>query len=254
MSDESSKSLLRRVLEAVGHSLWTLVAGFGLPGVIMIVLLQLLIGAHLISRPALEDPTWTLVLFACQYILGLGLLLTLPILIRRLSREKLRSLLGIARRPKWNDIQMALGYFALYFIATLLVRALVQVFVPGVDLEQEQNVGFKGVSDVIGLVASFIALIIMAPVAEELIFRGYLFGKLRPLIGTLAGVILTSALFGLVHGQWNVGIDVAVLSIFLCLLRIKTDSIWAGIFLHMTKNSLAYFFLFIAPLLGIRIQ
>jgi membrane protease YdiL (CAAX protease family) len=132
-------------------------------------------------------------------------------------------------------------------LATTLVLAVVQSSMPGLDLDQKQDVGFNNITDLIGLLAAFVALVVMAPVAEELIFRGYLFGNIRPLIGVTASVIVTSALFGLVHGQWNVGIDVAILSVFLCMLRVKTGSVWAGIFLHMAKNGLAYSFLFLAP-------
>ena len=250
MSDESSKSTLRRVFETVGYSLWTLFAGFGLPALLLITILGILIHTAIIDRPTLDDPVWTLILFAGQYLLGLGALLLLPVVIQRLPRERLKLVLGIMRRPTLKDVGMAIVYFAIYILTTTLILALVQSSMPHLDLNQRQDVGFDNVTNIIGLVAAFIALVIMAPVAEELIFRGYLFGNTRPLVGVVASIVITSSLFGLVHGQLNVGIDVAVLSIFLCLLRIKTGSIWAGIFLHMSKNALAYYLLFIHPLLG----
>jgi membrane protease YdiL (CAAX protease family) len=62
-------------------------------------------------------------------------------------------------------------------------------------------------------------------------------------------IVITSALFGFIHGQWNVGIDVFALSVVLCSLREITGSIWAGILLHMLKNSVAFFIIFITPVL-----
>jgi membrane protease YdiL (CAAX protease family) len=62
-------------------------------------------------------------------------------------------------------------------------------------------------------------------------------------------ILITSTLFGLIHGAWNVGIDTFALSIVLCVVRLKTGSLWASILIHMTKNAIAFYLLFINPLL-----
>ncbi len=77
--------------------------------------------------------------------------------------------------------------------------------------------------------------------------RGYLFGKLRRESGFWLSAVITSAVFGFVHLQWNVGVDVFALSLVLCFLREKTGAIWAGMILHMLKNSVAYVLLFLQP-------
>jgi membrane protease YdiL (CAAX protease family) len=81
------------------------------------------------------------------------------------------------------------------------------------------------------------------------LFRGYLLGKLRKYVPLWAAILVTSLLFGFVHGAWNVGIDVFALSIVLCLLRVWTKTLWAPILLHMLKNAVAFYLLFINPLL-----
>jgi membrane protease YdiL (CAAX protease family) len=100
---------------------------------------------------------------------------------------------------------------------------------------------------------AFIALVILPPVAEELLFRGYLFGHLRTTMGFWTTSLVVSAAFGFIHGQWNVGIDTFILSLFLCYLRETTGSLWASMLLHGIKNGVAYFFLFIAPMIGINL-
>ena len=50
------------------------------------------------------------------------------------------------------------------------------------------------------------------------------------------------------HGQWNVGINVFAMSIVLCVMREITGSIYSGILLHMLKNMLAFYLLYIATL------
>ena len=82
-------------------------------------------------------------------------------------------------------------------------------------------------------------------IAEEFIFRGYLFGKLRNNIPLCVVIFNTSVLIGAIHGKWNVGVDTFALSIVMCSFREVTGSIWAGVLLHMLKNSVAFYFLFI---------
>ncbi|RYZ49901.1 MAG: CPBP family intramembrane metalloprotease, partial [Sphingobacteriales bacterium] len=62
--------------------------------------------------------------------------------------------------------------------------------------------------------------------------------------------IVTSIVFGAIHGQWNVAVDVFALSLILCSLREITGSIWAGVLLHMLKNGIAFYFLFIGPVVA----
>ena len=57
--------------------------------------------------------------------------------------------------------------------------------------------------------------------------------------------VVVSGLFGYVHGQLNVGIDVAMLSVVLVALRHTTGTIWPGILIHMVKNTIAFLAMFV---------
>ena len=119
--------------------------------------------------------------------------------------------------------------------------------IPGADYNQAQNTGFTGAASQGEILLAFVSLIIVAPVAEELIFRGYLLGKLRKYAPTWVAVLLTAGLFAVAHGQFNVGLDTFALGVVLCLLRIYSGSLWASILLHMLKNGIAFYFLFVNP-------
>ena len=54
-----------------------------------------------------------------------------------------------------------------------------------------------------------------------------------------------SILFGVVHMQWNVGVNVFAMSVVLCGLREITGTIYSGILVHMIKNGLAFYYLYI---------
>lgn len=158
--------------------------------------------------------------------------------------------IGVTRPMSWGDIGFAPVGFILYFvISALLAYAVGQLF-PGIDLKQLQETGYDHVTQYYQYLLVLISLVLLAPIAEEVIFRGYLYGKLRKFMPMWVAMLLTSMLFGLIHGQWNVAIDVFALSMVLCSLREITGNIWAGILLHMIKNGIAYYILFINPLLS----
>ena len=58
-------------------------------------------------------------------------------------------------------------------------------------------------------------------------------------------ILLVSALFGAVHLQWNVGVNVFSVSVVLCILRELTGTIYSGIIVHMIKNGVAFFLVYI---------
>ena len=95
-------------------------------------------------------------------------------------------------------------------------------------------------------VCMVIMLVLVAPIVEELIFRGLLQTKLKKSKMPVWLVILVvSFVFALAHGQLNVAIDVFVLGIMLSVLREKTESIWSSVLVHIMKNFLAFYVLFV---------
>ncbi len=163
------------------------------------------------------------------------------------------QVLGIDKKPLLKLWWLPFALWPLYMLATSVVAVLSQYLLPWVDQNQMQEVGFQDINQPWEYVMAFFGLVILPPLAEELMFRGYLLGRLREKLKPWTAAIFVSIVFGLIHGQWNVGIDVFVLSLFLCYLRERTGSIWAGVVLHALKNGIAYFFLFIGPLIGINL-
>jgi len=183
---------------------------------------------------------------AVTYVLTIALVIGVPHAFHKYTSRKD---LGLDRLLSWKDIGLAPAGFIVYFIgSSLLVYLASQVF-SGFDVNQVQEVGFTRLSGYDEYALAFVTLIIVAPVAEEILFRGFLYGRLRRRMPIWVAILVTSALFGFIHGQWNVGLDVFALSIVLCSLREITGGIWSGILLHMLKNSVAFFIIFISPML-----
>ena len=191
----------------------------------------------------LSDTVINTILAAVVYILTLAIVVGVPWLVRKSTTSK--EEIGLTRLPSWIDILLAPAGFVVYFIASGILTYTVTQLMPGFNSTQVQQTGFEHIVQQYEYLLAFVTLVVLAPVAEEILFRGYLYGKLKKYVPTWVAILATSALFGAVHGQWNVGLDVFALSIVLCSLREVTGGIWAGMLLHMLKNGIAFYLLFI---------
>jgi membrane protease YdiL (CAAX protease family) len=129
---------------------------------------------------------------------------------------------------------------------TMGAVTVMEKLLPSVDWEEAQNVGYDVLVSGKDYLLAFIALVVIAPICEEILFRGWLYGKLRGRMKALPAILLTSLMFGIVHLQWNVGVTVFVMSVFMCIMRELTGAIYSGIILHMIKNGLAFYLLFMS--------
>lgn len=166
----------------------------------------------------------------------------------RLAVRPLANLMGLSRKIYASDVGRVFLGWAGYMLLFIPIQLLVSHFVPGFNPEQVQDVGFSKDGDGYEILIIGIMLCLVAPVVEELVFRGYLYGHLRHYMPWWGVAIITSGLFGLAHGQWNVALDAGLMGFVACFLREKTGAIWAGIGLHMLKNFIAFTVLFIFKL------
>lgn len=184
---------------------------------------------------------------ASVYVMAFAITFGVPYAFNR--RVTLETL-GLKRLMSWLDIGLAPLAYITYVLILVAVLAVVTQLFPGFQADQAQDVGFKGLSNQTGYLLAFTTLVVIAPIAEEVLFRGYLYGKMHRHVPFWAAAVATSLLFAFVHGQWNVAVDTFILSMVLCGLRQLTGSIWAGILVHMIKNAIAFYILFIAPVVS----
>lgn len=194
----------------------------------------------------LQTPLWNAIYQALIYLLSLAILIFVPHFFKKLkSARTSREELGLKGSPTWIDLGLAPVGLIVYFVLASILVAVFTVIFPWFDAGQSQDVGFNNLYAAPDRVIAFIALVIVAPVAEETIFRGWLYGKLRNRLKFIPATIIVSVLFGLMHGQWNVGVNVFAMSLVLCSLREITGTTYAGILLHMLKNAIAFYLLYI---------
>ncbi len=248
-----NKESVQKGLITIAQVAWVLGAFLGASYLLGVLLLTYETTATV--QWLVTNPVGILALYALSDLL-VGAVVFIPFYLRQLSWGQIRSRIGLKMPTGRYVFVSALFVWGLYFASSAaLVVLLYSLHIPGLDLQQKQNIGFSTSmgGSVVGYVAAFLALVVAAPILEEIIFRGYLFGRLRKTSSFVVSAILTSAVFAYLHGQLNVAIDVFVLSLFLCWLRNKFDSIWPGVIVHAFKNGLAYTLLFILPLYGINL-
>nr|WP_268926703.1 CPBP family intramembrane glutamic endopeptidase [Methylobacterium ajmalii] len=81
-------------------------------------------------------------------------------------------------------------------------------------------------------------LVVLAPLAEEMLFRGDLFSRLRVLLPPAATVAVGALVFGLCHAERGLLQPVSVLPLGVALgaMRLWTGSLWPCIALHALSN------------------
>jgi membrane protease YdiL (CAAX protease family) len=89
------------------------------------------------------------------------------------------------------------------------------------------------------LPASLLLMGVLAPLVEEMVFRGLLYGWLAGLWGTKVAWLLSSVCFAAAHVELAHVVLVFPLGLWLGWLRRRTDSLWPSLVAHMVNNGLA---------------
>lgn len=239
------RSKKERWLLAVAIPIWT-IAGFKGAGELVELFLRVLLALG-VPLQNVNATLFGLLGNVFVYLLAILIVFGLPYLVFKI-RTTTKDL-ALDKNLSWWDLVLAPLSYIGYYLLSMVVVMLGAAFLPFVDLKQAQDVGFSNLILPFELFLAFIALVVIAPIVEEILFRGYMLGNLLKLVPTWVAVIVTSAVFAAMHGQWNVALDTFALSIVLCLLRIRTNSLWPAILVHMIKNGIAYYLLFINPTL-----
>ncbi|MDE2679969.1 MAG: type II CAAX endopeptidase family protein [Verrucomicrobiota bacterium] len=93
-----------------------------------------------------------------------------------------------------------------------------------------------------------VSVVIMAPIAEELLFRGILYNTIKHTGYPIAGMIISAALFALVHGSLALMLPLFVMGFALAWVYEKSGSIIAPMMMHATFNAINFSLLKLAPI------
>lgn len=101
-----------------------------------------------------------------------------------------------------------------------------------------------GSSDPLLFIFEMFSAIIIAPISEELFFRGVLFNRLKIRKGFVFGLVVSSVIFGLCHLNYPDHIShiiyTCIMGMTLCILYSRTDNLLLNMVVHSAYNLLSY--------------
>ncbi len=134
-------------------------------------------------------------------------------------------------------ILFAVGCSVLFFL--LLNRCLDPIF-ESLFPQSEGNYQETIQSLLESPMTSFLQVCLLAPVIEEILMRSVVLGGLKKTYGTAVALLVSAALFALLHFNMVQTLSAFVCGIFLGILYLKTDSVFCCILAHSGYNLIAY--------------
>lgn len=201
-------------------------------------------GSHLLTK-YLIGPEWYWPDVAFHYYAHVTIALFLFIAVR-VTRLQVTDVIG--RVLTRHDLRPTLFVVILTFSASITITTITYVplsyllpnfvgwwliwsFQPVVYLASD------GSFPVAANTLNFVSLVILAPLLEELLFRGYLLHRWTKKWGLPTGVLLSSAVFGAIHPD---PLAIAVIGTGFAALYLKTQSLWAPIVAHAFYNLIVW--------------
>ena len=150
----------------------------------------------------------------------------------------------IARKPFLKKLNISLPHKASYLptvaiggsaqYVTAMILGMIMVLFPQ-DWIDSFNQGNEMVENAGGFLA-FFAVVILAPVFEEILCRGLILNTLRDVMPKWYAIVLSSAIFGIIHGNPIQFIYATAIGILLGWLYTKFNSIWIPMLCHLVFN------------------
>jgi len=135
----------------------------------------------------------------------------------------------------WVIVATVVGAFLLFIVYNLIVELI------DIDaLRPSSNVP-DGVMNQRALVVVYgITAVLAAPIAEETLFRGFLFPGLAKRLGIFWAALASGLLFSLAHLQPTVIIPIAGIGMLFALAYVYTRSLWTSIAAHLIFNLFSF--------------
>jgi membrane protease YdiL (CAAX protease family) len=154
------------------------------------------------------------------------------------GRRVRAEMFGLRPTRLWRAVWLVVVTFASFLLFTLVWSA---IFHHTEETKLLEQLGANETTALLVLSAGLTCVI--APIAEEFLFRGFIFMSLRNWRGVWPAALITGVLFGAVHAGSAPAIDLVplgVLGVALCLLYRATGSLYPCIAAHCVNNTIAF--------------
>ena len=190
--------------------------------------------------PEYSQKTFTFI----SFIVGQSFML-IPLISFLISKKE-----PLIKRLRINPVSLETIKLTTMFSIGLIILSdefdrLIQVFIPSPNYIVDLN-NLLQPESVFGYILLIIAIAIIAPIGEELLFRGFLQQFLEQHWKDITrAILITSLFFSIIHMNPYWFIQIYILGIMLGFLSWKTNSIFPPLILHALNNGTALLFSFI---------
>jgi uncharacterized protein len=189
-------------------------------------------------KTAIQNEITVLGLFLIQ-----SLILLTPIIVlvtRKYGKWKWGDF-GFGKFKFFRHLWTAILGWLMYVGISVLISILVVyggIKIPGYQIQESILPLFGTTKSALTIAA--IVIIAIAPMLEEVFFRGFVLQGLVNKWGRAIGVIATALIFAVFHLQFGSFIPIFILGVIMSLLFIRSKSIWPCIWFHVINNSIAF--------------
>lgn len=155
---------------------------------------------------------------------------------KKLSKEESFIIRGLSRKD-WEFLKKYIPTsYVLYYIGAIIVNSIF------IDTEAVNQTAVEGLINQYPIWVMFIMIVIVAPIGEELLFRGLMLFPGNHLETTWPRVIISAVLFGLIHMPTNIPSVYSYVGMgFIFAYASKhTQTVEAGIVYHFINNLIAF--------------
>ena len=134
-------------------------------------------------------------------------------------------------------------YWGLIVLAVNLIMGLIMYLVfsaLGLEVAPQNATNIINKTNKDNFILVFIAIVVAAPIAEEIIFRGVVYKTLANYFSTTIAILLSGIVFSLLHLDWFFILQISVMGILLAYCYRKTQTLITPIVAHMVVNFLYF--------------
>ncbi len=185
-----------------------------------------------------DAPMWATTVM--QVPLWLGLAGSVVVAVRRRGSGSLRTDVGFELRPSDVPLGVVLGVAAQFVLSYALMWPVLKLLDRSFDdySEPARELADKAqASSTAGVVLFVVLAVVMAPLVEELFYRGLVHRSAVRLLGVPGGVALTALVFGVSHGQALQLVPLVGFGVVLGVLTQRTGRLGPGIITHAAFNA-----------------
>jgi len=227
--------------------------GIFISAMIIAVFMAQQIGLALIVDPESSVPELTPWLAVASVILLQGPMIAVFYLARRFYPGHYADRLSQVKYTLWESFKKAAPLFIMFlpvvWIATLIwstllsalkSAGLVEEFAP-----QELVTLFQGGGDWPAIVILVLMAVIVAPIVEEIIFRGCIYRFLKSQTTLLGAQVISGSFFAMLHGNLLSFVPLVIVGVLLARVYEKTGNLAVAIWFHAFFNAFSLTMLFI---------